>query len=229
MLLGVLSVIITLAAGYALFREGIFTAFCMMFNVFMSGIVAFNFWEPLARMLEPPLSGSFLQGFEDFLILIALFSLTFGFLRTTTNYIANNLIEYAPSVQSGGAAVCGLVSGYLMAGFLVCALQTLPWHKNFMGFDATYQGGSQSAFRRVLPPDRVWLALMYRAGAYALNSDEDPRYSNAPSLFDKNFTFDKFGTFEMRYEQYRRFSDGQGGEPPTYSGELDMELAGPSR
>ena len=228
MLLGVLSIIITLAAGYALFREGVFTAFCMMFNVLLAGILAFNFWEPLAKLLEPPLSGSFMQGFEDFLVLIAIFSLALGLLRLATNYIANNLIEFPQAFQSAGAVVFGLAAGYLIAGFLVCALQTLPWHRNFMGFDAAYLGTAQSAARRVLPPDRVWLALMYRAGAYAFNADEDPRFPNAQTIFEKNFTFDKSGTFEMRYEQYRRFGEG-GVDPPAYSGELDQEIAGPNR
>src|SRR6266852_4062581 len=64
MLLGFLTIAITLALAYAYYREGLFTAFTMFCNVFLGGLIAFNFWEPLAALLEPILAGTFLRGYE---------------------------------------------------------------------------------------------------------------------------------------------------------------------
>src|SRR5205823_13532779 len=57
---------------------------------------------------------------------------------------------------------------------------------------------SGNALRRVMPPDRVWLGLMYRAGVYAFSSDEDDKPPNPTTLYEKYYTFDKSGTFELR-------------------------------
>ncbi len=227
MLLGFLSVVIMLLVAYVYWHEGLFTACSMCGNVFVAGLVAFNFWEPLADFLEPPLSGTFMAGFEDCLCLMILFCLTLGLLRIVTNLLAKRLIEFPELLQRAGGLAFGLITGYLLAGFLVCTLQTLPWHRNFMLFEPKYEAGPEHAFRRLFPPDRVWLALMHRAGAYAFStSDQDERFPDATVLsYDKYFSFDKFGTFELRYARYRRYGDD--GKTLPYQGEFAEELRGP--
>jgi hypothetical protein len=208
-MLGFLSVLMVLALGYAYLVEGVFTAFLMCCNVIGAGLVAFNFWEPLADLLEPSFRGTFLGGYEDGLSLVLLFSVTLAFLRLLTNNLANTRIEFDERVQTVGGAFFGVVTGYLTAGFLVCVLQTMPFHQKFLGFDAKFDP-QQAGLRRVLPPDRVWLAMMSRASLVAFsNGDENP-------------TFDQSGSFEARYARYRRYTD-EGG-PQSYSGELDQEL-----
>ena len=225
MLLIIVSLLIMLGVGYAYLREGLFTAFTMCCNVIISGLVAFNYWEPLADMLDSSFSSSFLHGYEDVLCLLALFCVTLAALRTVTNVLGNMELSLPPGIHRGGGVVFGVLTGYLATGFLVCAFQTMPWHKNFMFFDPSYDSGS--TLRRVLPPDRVWLALMFRAGAYSFsNNEEFSAKEQDPSLYDKFYTFDKYGTFEYRYARYRRYSDK--GEPDAYQRELDAELNGPN-
>src|SRR5205823_3194100 len=129
------------------------------------GLIAFNFWEPMAAEMEPLLSGSPFAGFEDAVFLIGLFSAALALLRWATNSLVRTEPEQEPRVRQGVAVLFGLVTGYLTAGFLVCVLQTLPWHRNFLNFDPKVDPSSAThRIRRVLPPDRVWLALMHRAG-----------------------------------------------------------------
>jgi len=220
MLLGAFTVIIMLAIAYAFLREGLFTAFTMFFNVFLSGLVAFNFFEPLAERLQTAFTGTFLLGYEDMLCLVGLFCLTLGILRLATNTFANSVIEYPEMLQRVGGALFGLATGYLFCGFFLCCLQTLPWHRNFMDFQPGFDSDSPSALRDVLPPDRVWLATMCRAGAYAFfDGSEDPAQPpGAATFIDRRITFDKDGTFELRYARYRRYTDQ--GPPLTYAGEL---------
>jgi hypothetical protein len=217
MLLGFLTIVIMLAVAYAYLREGVFTAFVMCCNVFLAGLVAFNFWEPLANQLDPALAG-----YEDILCLILLFSLTLGLLRAVTNSLSRTQIDFPPAVQRGGGAIFGLAAGYLVSAFLVCVLETLPWHENFMFFEWQYDSGQESPLRAVLPPDRLWLATMHRAGAYAFSNNEDGKPGASSSLYDRYKTFDKYGTFSLRYARYRRYGDNR--DAATYQGEFDREI-----
>jgi hypothetical protein len=208
-MLAFLSVLMVLALGYAYLVEGIFTAFLMCCNVTASGLVAFNFWEPVANQMESMFRGTFLQGYEDALSLVLLFTATLGALRVITNNLTNTRIEFDERVQGIGGAIFGMATGYLTAGFLACVLQTMPFQLNFMGFDARYDS-QQGSMRRVLPSDRVWLAMMHYAGARPFSTGEyEP-------------TFDQSGTFELRYARYRRFTDDGG--PRAYGGELEQEM-----
>lgn len=197
----VLTILIIAAVGYAFFVEGLFTAFVMFCNVFAAGLVAFNFWEPIAEAIGG------LGGYEDSLVLVLLFSLTLGLLRLTTHNIATNLIEFNFLMDKIGGALFGLATGYLISGFLACVFQTLPWHEKFMQFD--YEVKPNEGMRRIFPADRMWLALMRRAGA-------------EPFATDEGKTFDPFGTFELRYARYRRYADDR--EPLSYQGEFENEI-----
>src|SRR5437588_406690 len=153
-----LTLVIMVGVAYAFLREGVLTAATMACNVFLAGLVAFAFWEPIAAELDPVLKGTFLRGYEDSFTLVLLFCATLAALRWVCNNLANSQPNYPPLLQQVGAAVFGLVTGYLVAGFLVCVLQTLPWHERFMGFKPEVE---DAKLRRVLPPDRVWLAMMH--------------------------------------------------------------------
>ncbi len=206
-MLAFLTVLVMIIVGYVYINEGIFTAFVMCVNVLVAGLIAFSFFEPLAGALEGVFASSILQGYEDALCLIFLFCVALGVLRWATNSLANVEIEFPQIVLRGGSVVIGLVTGYLLAGFLVCVLQTLPWDEHFMGFEPTYDPSKPGGVvRRVLPPDRVWLAMMHRAGGMALSWGPD-----AQGQVD---AFDRHGTFELRYARYRRYSDSR--EPQVY-------------
>jgi hypothetical protein len=219
------TVFIMLAAGYVYFKEGLLTSLAMFCNVFLAGIVAFNFFEPLANLLEPALAGSFLAGFEDALCLVVLFCVTLGVMRLVTNNLANTMVDYHQLAQQGLSTVLGLLIGYLVAGFLICVLQTLPLHETFMSFEWQYSERDDMV-RQFFPPDRVWLSLMRRAGAYPLSNEEDPdakaNEDKDTYYYDRSITFDKYATFELRYARYRRHGDNR--DPLKYQGELERQI-----
>jgi Colicin V production protein len=203
-----LTILIMLGLAYVYLVDGLATAFTMFCNVFLAGLIAFNFWEPLADLLEPAFARSFFAGYEDALCLVILFSITLGLLRLATNSLSFAAIYFHPLLQRIGGAFFGLASGYLLSGFLLCVFQTLPWHERFMGFQPEYDP-KEPGLRQSLPPDRVWLALMHRAGLGPFARGDNP-------------TFDPEATFELRYARYRRYGDGRG--PLPYHGEFDKEV-----
>ncbi len=226
MLLGFLTILIMLAVGYAYVREGLFTAAVMCCNVLLAGLITFNFWEPLADLVDPLLSGTFLHGYEDAACLMALFCLTLGLMRLITNSLASTVIPFPLLIHHGGGVLFGMITGYLVSGFLVCMLQTLPWYENFLFFQPKYERGTEHVVRRVLPPDRVWLGLMHRGGAYAFANEVDPAVANPQSPYERYITFDKYATFELRYARLRRYTDSHD-TPHKYQGEFEQQLHRP--
>lgn len=188
------TILIMLMVAYAHWREGIFTAVTMCVNVFLAGLFTFNFWEPLADVFDPVFAKSFLAGYEDMLVMLLLFSVSLGVLRVLTNNLSTTQVEFQPLLQQFGGAAFGLITGYFVSGILLCMMQTLPWHESFMNFEP--RRSDEPTLRSFLPPDRVWLALMHRAGAAAFSRTEDN-------------TFDGDGNFELNYLRYRRYGENR--------------------
>ena len=70
---------------YALAGEGLWGAALMLFNVLFSGLIAFNFYEPLAGLIDSVGLG---WGFSDTLSLLSLFCISLVFFRVTTESLA---------------------------------------------------------------------------------------------------------------------------------------------
>lgn len=221
-MLGFITFLVMLAVAYAHFREGLFTALTTLVNVILAGLITFNFYEPLANLLDPLLARTPLAGIEDYFAMLFLFCVCLGLLRLVTNNLANRTLEFVPVFNQIGGAAVGLVTGYLACGFIVCVLQTLPWHENFMDFSPRSE--KEGGLRRYFPPDRVWLSLMRHAGAGSL-ARRAPN-PHAESAYDRYSTFDREGTFELRYLRHRRYGDAR--NPIPYQGELDNQLGPPS-
>lgn len=238
MLLGFLTILVMLAIAYAHLRGGLMTSFMMCVNVFAAGLVTFNFYEPLADALDLMFTGTFLKGYEDAICMVGLFGVVLVPLRVTANSLCSSVTQFPLWLQFGGGIFFSMVTGYLTSGFLIAVLQTLPLHHEFMWFNYRIEPDDASAVvRRVMPPDRVWLALMRRAGAYSFSNNEDRKVKD-PDLFADRFTaqyitFDKYATFELRYARYRRTDKNRDPRTRTdsdtlrYDGECDAEVHKP--
>ena len=189
------TLVVTLIVAYAAVREGVLTAIANLVNICIAGLVAFEFFEPMADSLEETLRGGMFSGLEDGLSLFILFAPTLGLLRFLTINLAPQEVELQPLLQQVGAGAIALVSGYLLAGVLVVFLQMLPLGEHFLDFQ--YQAEANgSKVRTFLPPDRVWLSVMNRAGSGPFSQGE-------------SVTFDPEGTFGLRYAKFRRYKETQ--------------------
>jgi hypothetical protein len=196
----VCTLLVMAAVAYFHAREGLFTAVLMLVNVLVSGLLAFNFWEPMASVFG---SGA-LKPYADVFCLVLLFCASLIVLRVITNNLNDEQIEFPPAPQALGGAAVGLLTGYLLSGFLICALETIPWGQHFLDFEP--RSDSESALRAVMPPDRVWLAMMHRASTHSLSRSRD--LSQAPRGTDDEYhTFDPNGAFEINYLRLRRVPD----------------------
>ena len=215
------TLIVIAIVAFMQYRNGLFTSVTMIIQVLIAGLVAFGFWEPIADELESAFQDGKLSGFEDAIVLVGLFALTLGGLRLVTNRLNKAMIDFNWTIQQVGGPAAGAVTGYLVAGFLICVFQTLPIDENFLGF--TTRKKDEPSLRSYMPPDRVWLALMRHAGAYPLAWSDVEGKEEAENAFDRCQTFDREGTFELRYSRYRRHTEKRP-DPMPYRGELDRYL-----
>ena len=205
MILALLTFVVMGIVGYAYCREGVLTAITMLVNVLIAGLVAFNFFEPMATEMEPMLKGTFLEGYEDSLCLVVFFCLSLALLRWATNNLASEELDLEPKLQQGLAGLIGVLTGYLAAGFLACVVQTIPGHEHILGFKPEVNlNATDQKMRRMIPPDRAWLAIMNYASRVGLSRGEEGE-------------FDRDGTFEIRYQRHKRFADDRDAMP--YQGE----------
>jgi Colicin V production protein len=208
MILGFITIVVMGIVAYAFWREGPLTAFAACVNVLISGLLAFSFWEPIADVLDPAFNETFAAGIEDGVSMMIVFVPSLMLLRWATNSLASTNLEYPPILFRAGGVAGGLLAGYLLSGFLVCVIQTLPLARDFMTFEP-YEPGKSPVLRKVLPPDTVWLAMMHRLSGAGLSGGDD--------------RFDAHSNFELRYSRFRRFYFDDKGEQKVdpYRGELD--------
>ena len=87
---------------YALASEGLWGAALMFFNVIFGGLIAFNFYEPLARLIDSTGIG---WGFSDTLSLLSIFCATVMLLRMTTETLAPAMVRFPdPSIMPDGSS-----------------------------------------------------------------------------------------------------------------------------
>jgi hypothetical protein len=213
-----LSLIVILIVAGSQYRNGIFTSATMLIQVLLAGVITFGLWEPAADELDAFFQDGRMAGYEDCLALAGLFAIVMVGLRQVTNRINTEPLDFNPIAQQIGGPVIGLLTGYFVSGFLICVLQTLPLDEEFLGFAS--RRADEPGLRSYIPGDRVWLAMMRRAGAYPLAwSEENP---DGETPFDRYATFDRGGTFELRYLRFRRHTERRG--PMQYQGEFEKDL-----
>ena len=130
--------------------EGIWGAAQTFLCTLLAGLVAMNFFEPLANMLR-----SFIpENYCDIVALLGLFTaLLFG-LRMGTEHLSPSYIQVIPMLDTAGRYAFGAITGYLTMAILLTALHTAPLPREFMGFKAERNNVFGVA------PDRQWLGFM---------------------------------------------------------------------
>ncbi len=119
-------VVLILGMTWALMSEGLWGAALMFFNVLFAGILAFNFYEPLAALLDGTGIG---WGFSDTLCLLGIFIVTLVMLRLTTESIAPSMVRFPTPIYHIGRVLFGLAGSVVTIAILLLAFETAPVHQ----------------------------------------------------------------------------------------------------
>jgi hypothetical protein len=143
---------------YALTSEGLTGAGLMFFNVVFSGMIAFNFYEPLAALIDSTGIG---WGFSDTLCMLALFCVSVMLFRMTTETIAPAMGRFPTAVYHIGRFVFGAGAAIVTIAIVVLAFHVAPVHKKIFG---AVKYDSKPPFG--LGIDHQWLGFFqYETGA----------------------------------------------------------------
>lgn len=123
--------VIILGMTYALMSEGLWGSALMFFNILFAGIIAFNFYEPLAALLAKNIG--FLSGFADTLCLLSLFIVSIVGLRLTTETLGPLMVRYPSPVFHIGRIGFALAGSVVTVAILILAFETAPVHKKLLG------------------------------------------------------------------------------------------------
>lgn len=147
-------VIVGLIAGltWALTSEGLWGSVLMFFNVLFGGLIAFNFYEPLAKLLDGTGIG---WGFSDTLCLLGLFIIATFLLRLITESLAPAMVRFPSIVYQLGRLVFGFGGAVMTVAILLVAFETAPVHKKIFG---VIDFKTKPPFGMAL--DRKWLGFV---------------------------------------------------------------------
>jgi hypothetical protein len=143
---------------YALTSEGLWGAALMFFNVLFSGMIAFNFYEPLAKLID---STGINWGFSDTLCMLAIFCISVLLLRMTTETIAPAMVRFPAAVYHIGRFVFGAAGAMVTIAIVILSFHAAPVHKKIF---TAVKYDSKPPFGLGL--DHQWLGFFqYETGA----------------------------------------------------------------
>jgi hypothetical protein len=158
-LLTLLMLAIIFACMAVLYTEGMWSNAIRLINVVTAGLLATNFFEPLAGWLES--LGGWWRSFTyvwDFLALWILFIAFSSILRALTDQVSKVNVKFLKIADRIGSSVFALWVGWVMVCFTMTTLHTAPLARNFL-YD-----GFQPEQRMFLgfAPDRQWLGFVQK-------------------------------------------------------------------
>lgn len=132
--------------------EGAFGAGTIFISVIVSGLLAMNFFEPLADKLDEI---AIIGPKADMLALVGLFAVLLTGMRLACEKLCPTYISVQGLIHDLGRWGFGILTGYVTAGILLTALHTSPLPREFLGFTPERSNLLLGAFS----PDRDWLGF----------------------------------------------------------------------
>ena len=210
-------VFLILLMTYALSSEGLWGAALMFFNVVFGGLIAFNFYEPLAKLIDSTGIG---WGFSDTLSLLSIFCVSVMLLRMTTETLAPAMVRFPVPFYHAGRVFFALATSLVTMAILVLAFHTAPVHKKIFGaIDYKYK-----------PPfgmglDHQWLGFFqYTTGGIFAHSGSGTR--DPYGEYRRMCVFDPRATWLLNHQEARPY--GQAPILTEQSGSADAAASGRS-
>jgi uncharacterized membrane protein required for colicin V production len=121
-------IIVGLVIGltYVLTSEGLWGSALMFFNILFGAMIAFNFYEPLAKLIDSTGIG---WGFSDTLCMLGLFCISVAVLKMTTETIAPAMVRFPTPVYHVGRLLFGAAGALVTVAFVILAFHAAPVHK----------------------------------------------------------------------------------------------------
>lgn len=136
--------------------EGAWGAVLVFLSTFFAGIIAINYFEPLADLLDKTLNlGYAWTNRWDFIAYMLLFIAAAFAIRIGVERIMPTFIEVHPLAHDGVRWVVGVMTGYLTVAIVLTSMHLTPLPRTFLGFQP-----ERDNFLGLSAPDRQWLGYV---------------------------------------------------------------------
>lgn len=192
--------VIFLIVAAAMWFQGLWNSVLTLINLFLAVMVAFNYFEPLADMIDSQdRSYTYLV---DFLVLWGLFALSFGLLRLMTDLLSRHRVVFDFWTETVGRGVLAIWIAWLFVGFVCVTLHTAPLSAHPLGFQPTPTAGNFLG----MAPGRQWLGFIQSRSLGAFSRGESDPQNLSPRSEDEERNvrvFDPESRFILKYHQRR--------------------------
>lgn len=162
--------------------EGLWSNALRALNVVFAGLIAMNFFEPLAELLEGQMGG--FKYFYDFLMVWALFWVSYGLLHFACRKLSHVRVRFLPQLDQAGGYLFTALAVVAFFNFASATLHMAP-------MKADYE--VKAAIPLVGDPDLKWLSFMHK-----LTGESGAYYRGGAS-----YQFDPDSNFILRYQARR--------------------------
>jgi hypothetical protein len=152
MIIDVLCLIVLGATVWCVASEGLWGSAHTFLCVLLSGLMATNYFEPVATFLDGFLGSA--RTYSDFVAFVGLFAAFIFALRLGTEHLSPTFIQLPSTADQVGRWVFAALTGYLTVAVLLTAIHTAPFPREFLGFKS-----ERNNFFG-MGPDRQWLGFM---------------------------------------------------------------------
>ena len=196
---------------YLVAQDGPWNAILTFFAVVFGGLLAMNFFEPLAGFLGK--QNAWLEPRADFISLLFLFGLFMSLIRLGLEHLTPTNPDLPDIAYKIGQWGFGLLTGYVTMAILLTSLHTAPLPRKFLGF-----APERKNFLGVLSPDVQWLGFTQHVTEHVFarrsSGGTQVNYRNfdgMPVTFPGKSQADFLPTFIIRYATRRQRLSGQMG------------------
>lgn len=187
MYVSIVLIVIFVACFASLMTGGMWSNTITLINVITAGLLAMNYFEPLAEFLDKQApSWTYVW---DFVSLWAVFGVSMLALRAVTDFASKVQVKFHPTVERVGGLLMAVWASWIVLCFATATLHAAPLARNFLG--GAFQTEPDTKMLFGLQPDRVWLGWVNRESKGALR-----RLGTAAP-------FDARGDFILRYAERR--------------------------
>jgi hypothetical protein len=209
MLPDLVTAVLILGMTYALMSEGLWGAALMCMNTLFAGLIAFNFYEPLAALLSQNVDA--MSGYADTLCLMVLFIVSLLLLRLTTESLAPAMVRFPMPVYHIGRVLFAFVGSCIAISIVWLAFHTSPVQKKMFG---VVDYARKPPFGQGL--DHKWLAFFqYTTGqTFAKYLGADYRIDQT-SFYKDSKLFDPAGRWLIDHQNARPYGTDTVPAPDT--------------
>lgn len=185
-----LMLVIFVGVFASIMNEGLWSNAISLINVVIAGLLATNYFEPVANWLEAQVPSG--KMFWDIIAVWGVFAFSFGLMRFATDQVSRYRVRFKAPLERLGGFFFGAWVAWVFLCFTMMTLHTAPLSRNFMFL--AFRPEERLLFG--LAPDRRWLGFMNKMSRTTFSrwpDEDDPR----------RYEFDPYGQFMPKYATRR--------------------------